>query len=191
MKMLILAVLSMLLASCGIQSIPQAKNDVEAKLAQTTNQYKRRADLVPGLVNIVKGYAAHEKEALESVTKLRTQATQVTIDVSKLDPAQIKKFQKVQSELSQSLGRLLAISENYPDLKANQNFRDLQVQLEGTENRIAVARKNYIQSIQHFNNLVTVFPTSLTNQYFFGFEKMPQWDVADSENVEQAPEIKF
>ncbi len=183
----------LILSGCGIQSIPQQKNAVEASLAEITNQYKRRADLIPNLVNTVKGYASHEKGTLEGVIEARAKASQVTIDPSKVSPQQLVEFQKAQGQLSQALGRLMVLSENYPQLKADQNFRDLQVQLEGTENRITVARQRYIQEINGFNNLVTVVPTSWTNSLFFKFEKMPQWDLAgdEKEKVEKPPQVNF
>jgi LemA protein len=179
------------LTGCGVQSLPQSKNEVEAKLAEVTNQYKRRADLIPNLVKTVKAYAAHEKETLEAVVNARANATRMSIDPSQATPQQLQQYQQAQGVLSQALGRLMAISENYPDLKANQNFRELQAQLEGTENRITVARQRYIESIKDFNNLVTVFPTNLTNSLFFKFEKMPQWDVKEGEDVETTPQVEF
>ena len=188
-----LAIVALGLSGCGVQSIPQTKNEVESALAEVTNQYKRRSDLIPNLVNVVKGYASHEKSTLEGVISARAQATQVTIDPSKATPEQLAKFQQSQGQLSQALGRLMVVSENYPNLKADANFRDLQVQLEGTENRITVARQRYIETIQKFNNLVTVVPTSWTNSLFFKYEKMPQWDVSAEEkpNIEKAPEVKL
>lgn len=181
------------LLGCGVQSIPQSKNDVEASLAEVTNQYKRRADLIPNLVNTVKGYAKHEEQTLEGVVAARAKATQITIDPSKVTPAQMKAYQAAQGDLSQALGKLLMISENYPQLKADQNFRDLQAQLEGTENRITIARNRYIESIKGFNNLVTVPPTSWTNSLFYHHEKIPQWDVTEAEKQqnEQAPKVNF
>lgn len=162
-------------------------------MAEITNQYKRRADLIPNLVNTVKGYASHEKGTLEGVIEARAKASQVTIDPSKVSPQQLVEFQKAQGKLSQALGRLMVLSENYPQLKADQNFRDLQAQLEGTENRITVARQRYIQEINGFNNLVTVVPTSWTNSLFFKFDKMPQWDLAgdEKEKVEKPPQVNF
>lgn len=184
-------VFALFLSSCGVQSIPKGKNEVDAKLAEVTNQYKRRADLIPNLVQTVKGYASHEKDTLQAVVEARAHATQAQIDPSKVKPEDLVKFQQAQGSLSQALGRLMVVVEKYPDLKADRNFRDLQAQLEGTENRITVARQRYIESIQGFNNLVTVFPTNITNNLFFHYEKMPQWDVSKSENVEKAPEVKF
>lgn len=181
------------LSACGIQSIPQAENNVEAASAEVTNQYKRRADLVPNLVNTVKGYASHEMETLLGVTEARAKATAVTIDPSKATPEDVAKFQQAQGQLSQALGRLLLVAERYPNLKADANFRDLQAQLEGTENRITVARNRLIETIRDFNNQVTVPPTSWTNSIIYRKEKKAQWDVAEAEKgkVEQAPEVKF
>ncbi len=193
MKMTLLLLVAALLSSCGIQSIPTQKNEVDATLAEVTNQYKRRADLIPNLVGAVKGYASHEKETLTGVIEARAKATQMTVDPSKVTPEQLQQFQQAQGQLSQALGRLMMISENYPQLKADANFRDLQAQLEGTENRITVARNRYIESVKVFNNLVTVPPTSFTNSIIYRHDKMPQWDVAagEKETVEKAPEVKF
>lgn len=184
---------ALFLTGCGMQSIPTQKNEVDATLAEVTNQYKRRMDLVPNLVNVVQGYAKHEKETLTGVVEARAKATQVTIDPSKASPDQIAKYQQAQGQLSSALGKLMVISENYPQLKADAGFRDLQAQLEGTENRITVARNRYIESIKTFNNLVTVPPTSWTNSILYHHEKMPQWDLAADEKAkaEKAPEVKF
>lgn len=181
------------LTACGIQSIPQAENDVDAASAEVTNQYKRRADLVPNLVQTVKGYAKHEQDTLTAVTEARAKATSMNIDPSKATPDQVAKFQQAQGQLSQALGRLMVVSEKYPDLKADQNFRDLQAQLEGTENRITVARQRLIASIRDFNNLVTVPPTSWTNSMMYHKPKRTQWDVSEAERTqnEKAPEVKF
>ena len=193
MRSLLVVLTSLFLFSCGIQSLPQSKNDVDASLSEVTNQYKRRADLIPNLVATVQGYAKHEKETLEGVTQARAQATQVTIDPSKASPEQLQKYSQAQGQLSSALGRLLMVAEKYPDLKADQNFRDLQAQLEGTENRITVARQRYIESVKNFNNLVTVPPTSWTNSMMYHFEKMAQWDVSAEEKAknEKPPEVKF
>ncbi|AGH95902.1 LemA family protein [Pseudobdellovibrio exovorus] len=194
MKNVLLAGMAVLfLTSCGFQSIPTQKNEVEATVAEITNQYKRRADLIPNLVNTVQGYARHEKETLTGVTEARAKATQITVDASNLTPEKLASYTKAQGELSAALGKLMMISENYPQLKADANFRDLQAQLEGTENRITVARNRYIEAIKTFNNLVTVPPTSWTNSIVYRFEKMPQWDVSDEERAqnEKPPEVKF
>lgn len=181
------------LASCGMQALPAGKNEVDASMAEITNQYKRRADLIPNLVNVVKGYASHEKETLEGVMEARAKATQITIDPSKVSPEKLAEFQKAQGQLSQALGRLMVVSENYPNLKADTSFRDLQAQIEGTENRVTVARNRYIETVRNFNNLVSVPPTSWTNSIMYHFEKVPQWDVSAAEKTtnEKPPEVKF
>jgi len=176
---------------CGIQAIPKAKNEVEATWAEVLNQYKRRADLVPNLVETVKGYASHEKSTLEGVVEARSKALNQNITIENLNEETLKNFQNAQRGLSQALSKLLVIVERYPDLKASQNFRDLQSQLEGTENRITVARKRYIESIKEFNNLVTVIPTSWTNSIFFHLAKMPQFAPEDEETIKVAPKVKF
>ncbi len=191
LKVAALVMLSLSLTHCGVQSIPTAKNEVEAKLAEVTNQYKRRADLIPNLVKTVQGYAKQEKDTLTAVVEARAKATQTKIDPSNATPQQLQQYQQAQGALGQALGKLMVVVEKYPDLKSNQNFLDLQAQLEGTENRIGIARQRHIESIKGFNNLVTVFPTSLTNSLFFHYEKMPQWDVKEGENVEQTPEVEF
>lgn len=180
----------LLVSGCGIQSIPKAENQVDAAWAEVQNQYQRRADLVPNLVNVVKGYAAHERETLESVTQARAQATQINLQVDQLTPESMERFEKVQGQLTGALSRLLAVAERYPDLKANENFRDLQAQLEGTENRIAIARRRYIESVQHFNNQITVPPSSFTNSLFYKKAVKPQF-TATTQGADQAPEVNF
>lgn len=190
MKKWMIVMVAMAMTACGIQSIPQAKNEVDAAQAEIVNQYQRRADLIPNLVEVVKGYAAHESETLEAVVAARAKATQVQLNVS--DVESLKKYQQAQGEVSSALSRLLVVSENYPDLKASEDFRALQVQLEGTENRIAIARNRAIGSIQRFNNEVTVFPTSLTNSLMFHYAPMPQWGAdKDLKTLEQAPKVDF
>lgn len=189
MRSLLILPLLLILTSCGIQSIPMALNETEAAWAEVQNQYKRRADLVPNLVETVKGYAGHEKETLQAVVEARAKATQMTVDAANLTPEKLKEFQANQSGLSQALGRLMVVAEKYPDLKAAANFRDLQVQLEGTENRITTARRRYIETVKEFNNLVTVFPTSLTNSLMFKHDKKPQFEATEAEQA--APAVKF
>ena len=147
--------------------------------------------MIPNLVQVVKKYAAHEKETLEAVVAARAQATQAKIDASNLTPDQLSNFQQAQGGLNSALGRLMVVVEKYPNLKADQNFRDLQAQLEGTENRITVARNRHIEAIKAFNNLVTVPPTSWTNSLMYHFEKMPQWNVSEEEQktIEQPPSV--
>ena len=178
------------MAGCGIQSIPQGENAVSAAWAEVQNQYQRRADLVPNLVETVKGYAAHERETLEGVVNARAKATQVQLTVNDLTPENLKAFEEAQGALRSALGRLLAVAENYPQLKANENFRDLQVQLEGTENRIATARRRYIDEVRRFNDLVTVPPTSWTNSLFYRKQAKAQF-TATTAGAEQAPKVKF
>jgi LemA protein len=179
------------LGACGIQAIPRQENAMDAAWAEVINQYQRRADLIPNLVNVVKGYAKHEQETLEKVMQARAQATGIKIDAKDLNEETLARFQKAQSQLSGALSRLMVVAEAYPDLKANQNFRDLQVQLEGTENRITIARQRYIGEVQQFNNLITVFPTSLTNSIMFHRSKKPQFTVENEQSVAKPPEVKF
>jgi LemA protein len=178
------------LVGCGFQTIPQSENAVNAAWAEVQNQYQRRADLVPNLVETVRGYASHEKETLQAVVEARARATSVQLTPDQLTPENMKKFEEAQGSLRSALGRLLAVSENYPQLKANENFRDLQTQLEGTENRIAIARRRYIESVQGFNNLVSVPPTSWTNAIMYKKQPKAQF-TATTPGAEQAPKVKF
>ena len=186
---LLILLFSFLLASCGIQSIPTANNAVEGAWAEVLNQYKSRSDKIPQLVETVKGSAKHERETLDAVISARAKATAVQVDAKDLNPETMKKFQEAQGQLSTALGRLMVVSERYPDLKANQNFLGLQSQIEGVENRINIARRRYIETVQEFNNLVTVFPTSLINSWFLHFEKKPQFTTSEAE--QKTPEVKF
>jgi LemA protein len=161
---------------------------VTAQWSQVENVYQRRSDLIPNLVNTVKGYATHERETLEGVIEARAKATQVTVDPSKLDAASIQKFQETQGGLSSALGRLMVVMEQYPDLKANQNFRDLQAQLEGTENRIAVERGRFNEAAQNFNVYIRKFPQVLFAG-MFGFEKKAYFEA--EKGAEKAPVVKF
>ena len=161
--------------------IVTAEESVNSQWAKVENQYQRRADLIPNLVNTVKGYASHEKETLDAVISARAKATQITIDPTNLNETSLHKYQKAQGELSQALGRLLAVTENYPDLKANQNFLELQAQLEGTENRISTERTRYTDSVKEYNTLISASMN--------GFEKKPQFEA--EAGAERAPEVKF
>ncbi len=161
---------------------------VTAQWSQVENVYQRRSDLIPNLVNTVKGYATHERETLEGVIEARAKATQVTVDPTKLDAASIQKFQETQGGLSSALGRLMVVMEQYPDLKANQNFRDLQAQLEGTENRIAVERGRFNESAQNFNTYIKKFPQVLFAG-MFGFEKKAYFEA--EKGAEKAPVVQF
>ncbi len=165
-----------------------AEEQVESAWAQVENQYQRRADLVPNLVATVKGYAAHEQETLEGVIEARAKATQITIDPTNATADQLAAFQAAQGELSQALGRLLAVAESYPDLKANENFRDLQQQLEGTENRIAVARQLFNDEARNFNTKVRRFPNNIIAS-MCGFEKKPYFEA--EEGARTAPKVEF
>lgn len=185
-----LVALAALTAGCGYQAIPQAENAVGAAWAEVENQYQRRADLVPNLVATVKGYAGHEKETLQAVVDARARATGVTLSVNDLTPEKLRQFEEAQGALKSALGRLLAVSENYPQLKADGAFRDLQAQLEGTENRIAIARRRYIESVKGFNDLVTVPPTSWTNSMFYKKAPKAQF-TATTPGAAAAPQVKF
>lgn len=183
-----------LLAStgCGYNDLQGLDEDAKAAWSEVVNQYQRRADLIPNLVNTVKGYAAHERETLESVVQARAKATGIQVTPEMLrDPAAFEQFQKAQQSLSSALGRLIAVAENYPNLKADQNFRDLQSQLEGTENRIAVARKRYIEKVAEFNKMVRYFPSNLTAKFLLHMEEKPNFTVADEKAVAKPPEVKF
>lgn len=182
---------SALLGGCGYNDLQANDEQIKASWAEVVNQYQRRADLVPNLVNTVKGYAAHEKDTLEAVTKARAAATSMQVTPAVLnDPAALAKFQAAQGALSGALSRLLAVSENYPQLKADASFRDLQAQLEGTENRITVARNRYIQAVQDYNVRVRSFPTNLTAMAF-GFAVKPSFTVDNEKAISTAPKVNF
>ncbi len=166
----------------------KADEAVMAQWAKVENQYQRRADLIPNLVNTVKGYASHEKETLDAVVNARAKATQVTIDPDNLNEASLKEYQAAQGELSQALGRLLMVTENYPDLKANQNFLELQAQLEGTENRISTERTRYTDMVRDYNTMIRRFPASIIAG-IGGFDKKPQFTA--EAGAEKAPEVNF
>ena len=161
---------------------------VNTAWSNVENQYQRRADLIPNLVNTVKGYAAHEKETLEAVMAARSKATQMTVDADNLTPEKLQEYQKAQGEIGAALGRLLAITENYPDLKANQNFMELQAQLEGTENRISVERRNFNEVARTYNTSIRTFPKNILAG-MCGFEKRPYFEAEEGAN--KAPEVKF
>ena len=161
---------------------------VNTAWSNVENQYQRRADLIPNLVNTVKGYAAHEKETLEAVMAARSKATQMTIDADNLTPEKLQEYQKAQGEIGSALGRLLAITEAYPDLKANENFKELQAQLEGTENRISVERRNFNEVARTYNTSIRTFPKTIIAG-MFGFDKRPYFEAEEGAN--KAPEVKF
>ena len=161
---------------------------VQAAWSQVENVYQRRADLIPNLVATVKGYAAHEQQTLEGVISARSKATQITVDAENLTPDELAKYQKAQGELGSALGKLLAITENYPELKANENFMSLQSQLEGTENRIAVERKKFNETARNYNTVIRQFPKNIVAS-MFGFEKKPYFEA--QEGAQQAPVVAF
>lgn len=184
--------LALTLSGCGYNRIQTLDEQAATAKQQIEVQLQRRADLIPNLVATVKGYAAHEKETLEGVVEARAKATSVQVTPEMLrDQAAFEQFQKAQAGLSSALGRLIAVAENYPNLKADQNFRDLQSQLEGTENRITVARKRYIDRVAEFNKMVRYFPTNLTAKLILHMEEKPNFTVADEKAVAKPPEVKF
>ncbi len=176
------------LSSCNYNSLVEKQQNVDQSWAEVENQYQRRADLIPNLVNTVKGYATHETETFEKVTEARAKATSVTINADELNEETLAKFQQAQNELSGALKSLLAVSEAYPDLKANENFKDLQVQLEGTENRVATARGRYTEAVKEYNTSIKKFPTVIYAGWF-GFDAKPQFKA--EAGAERAPEVKF
>jgi LemA protein len=186
-----LALVALTLSGCGYNVIPTKEEAAKAQWAEVQNQYQRRADLVPNLVATVQGYAKQEKDVLTAVTEARAKATAINLTGDDLtDPEKVKAMQQAQAQLSGALGRLLAVSENYPDLKSNQNFLALQSQLEGTENRIAVARRDYIASVQDFNTELRTFPSVLWANTVFRSVKPLVPFTADADS-QTAPKVKF
>jgi len=179
------------LSGCGYNTIPALEENAKAKWSDVQSQYQRRADLIPNLVATVQGYARQEKDVLTSVVEARAKATQVKVDASTLtDPEKMKQFQDAQAQLTGALGRLLDVTEAYPDLKSNQNFLALQSQLEGTENRINVARRDYIEAVREFNTSLRTFPTLLWAKTFFaGVKPMAEFSASDA--AQSAPQVKF
>jgi LemA protein len=190
-KWLAMGLIAVSLTGCGYNEFQGKDEAIKASWGEVVNQYQRRADLIPNLVNTVKGYASHERETLEAVTKARSQATSMQVTPEVLNnPAAFQKFQQAQGELSSALSRLMAVSERYPDLKADTSFRDLQSQLEGTENRITVARQRYITTVQDYNVLARRFPTNLTAM-MFGYEVKPTFQVENEKAISTAPTVDF
>jgi len=180
-----------LLGGCGYNDLQGLDENVNAAWSEVQNQYQRRADMIPNLVNVVKGFAAHERETLTAVTEARAKVGSVQVTPQTLsDPNHFKQFEEAQAGLSSALSRLMVVVEKYPDLKANQNFLDLQSQLEGTENRIAVARKRYIDSVSEYNKKVRYFPTNLTAQYILHLSVRPNF-TATTPGAEKAPTVTF
>lgn len=179
------------LVGCGVNAIPTKEEKAKASFADVQAQYQRRADLIPNLVNTVQAYAQQERTVLTEVTQARARATQVTIDPTKLtDPAAMQRYQQAQDQLSGVLGRLLAVSERYPDLKSNQNFLALQSELEGTENRIAISRRDYNEAVRDYNTTLRVFPTILWAKTFYSGSK-PMQPFAAAATAQSAPVVSF
>jgi LemA protein len=188
LKVVSLVVASLFLSACGYNTLQVQDEQVKSSWSEVVNQYQRRADLIPNLVNTVKGFAAQEQAVLIGVTEARAKATQIKVDAN--DPASLQQFQAAQGEVSSALSRLMVVVEKYPELKSDQNFRDLQAQLEGTENRIAVARNRYIQTVQDFNVTVRRFPTNLTAM-LFGYKVKPNFTVENEAAIAKPPTVDF
>ena len=179
-----------IVSGCGYNTIPTREEQAKARWSDVQNQYQRRADLIPNLVATVQGYAKQEKDVLTAVVEARAKATQVKLDVSQLtDPEKVKQFQDAQNQLTGALGRLLAVAENYPDLKSNANFLALQSQLEGTENRISVARRDYIEAVRAYNTEIRTFPSIIWAKTVFGSKPMAEF--AANESTQTPPQVKF
>lgn len=187
-RLMIVVLLAGLLSSCGYNTIQQKDEAVKAGWSEVLNQYQRRYDLIPNLVNTVKGYAQHEQQVLVQVTEARAKVGQIQVNAE--DAQSLAQFQQAQGELGGALQRLMVVSENYPQLKADQSFRDLQAQLEGTENRITVARGRYIQSVQDYNTYIRQFPQVITAK-ITGAKERPNFAVANEAQVSQAPKVDF
>ncbi|PJZ57712.1 LemA family protein [Leptospira barantonii] len=178
-------------SNCGYNAIQEEDEAVTASWAEVLNQYQRRADLIPNLVNTVKGYATQEEKVLTEVTRARAGVGSIQADEKTLNnPELFKKYAQAQSQMTSALSRLLVVAENYPQLKSNENFRDLQAQLEGTENRITVSRNRYIQAVQKYNITIRQFPSNLTAK-FFGFDTKPSFTVENEKEISKPPEVKF
>lgn len=185
---LVLVVLVAMLSGCGYNTIQEKDEAVNAAWSEVLNNYKRRADLVPNLVATVKGYASHEEQVLTRVTEARSRVGSINVNAN--DPASLAQFQQAQGELQSAIGRLLVVSENYPQLKADQNFLQLQAQLEGTENRITVARQRFIRAVQDYNTTIRRFPVNLTAMVF-GHKTRPNFTVENEAQIQQAPRVDF
>lgn len=187
---IVIAVVAVLVIYCvsSYNSLVTQEETVGTAWSNVENQYQRRSDLIPNLVNTVKGYAAHEKETFDAVVSARAKATQMTIDIEDLTPEKIEAYQKAQGAVGSALSRLLAVTENYPELKANENFKELQAQLEGTENRISVERRKFNETAREHNTSIRRFPKNIVAS-MFGFEKRPYFEA--EEGSEKAPEVKF
>jgi LemA protein len=187
-RFLLVCTVALGLSGCGYNDIQVADESTKSAWSEVLNQYQRRADLIPNLVNTVKGYAQQEKDVLTQVTEARSRVGQIRVDPS--DPASLKQFESAQREMGSALSRLLVVSENYPQLKSDQNFRELQAQLEGTENRITVSRKRYIDTVQNYNVMVRQFPVNLTAMVF-GYKDKPQFAVENEREISKPPTVNF
>jgi len=184
--------MSWLLAGCGINNIPQYDEQVKSAWSQVENQYQRRADLIPNLVETVKGFARQEQETLTAVVEARSRATSIQLSADDLDdPQKLQQFQQAQNQLTGALSRLMAVSERYPELKSNQNFLALQSQLEGTENRIAVARRDFIAAVERYNTEIRTFPGRIWHSLMYSDMPIRENFEATAENAEQAPQVQF
>ncbi|UCD70116.1 MAG: LemA family protein [Betaproteobacteria bacterium] len=191
MKLALTVIVIASLSGCGYNALQRADESINAAWSEVINQYQRRADLIPNLVETVKAFAAQEKDVLLGVTEARSKVGSIQVSPEMVnDPAALAQFDAAQGELSSALSRLLVVVENYPQLKSDANFRDLQAQLEGTENRIAVARQRYIRSVQDYNVIVRSFPSNLTAM-MFGFDTKPQFTVENEQQIQQAPKVDF
>lgn len=192
LRLTVLALFALMLTGCGINNIPTYDEQVKAAWSQVENQYQRRADLVPNLVETVKGFATQERETLTAVIEARSRATSIQVDESILnDPKRLQQFQQAQGELSSALSRLMAVSERYPDLKSSQNFLALQSQLEGTENRIAVARRDFIQAVERYNTEIRTFPGRLWHSFLYSDMELRANFEATTPDAEEAPQVEF
>jgi len=191
-QLAILILMGSLLSGCGINNIPSYDEQVKSAWAQVENQYQRRADLIPNLVETVKGYARQEQDTLTAVVEARSRATSIQVDASTLDnPEQLRQFDEAQQQLSGALSRLMVVVERYPDLKSNQNFLALQSQLEGTENRIAVARRDFIAAVQRYNTEIRTFPGRIWHTLLYSDLPLRESFEATAPDAEQAPEVRF
>jgi LemA protein len=191
LRHLVLPLLVVMLSGCGYNAIQKQDEAVKAAWSEVLNQYQRRADLVPNLVNTVKGYAQHEEKVFVEVTEARAKVGSLQVNADSLnDPQKLQQFQAAQGELGNALSRLMVVSENYPQLKADGLFQNLQAQLEGTENRVAVARNRYVQSVQEYNSMIRTFPNNMTAK-IFGYQVKPNFSVQNEQAISTAPKVDF
>ena len=191
LRLLVLLLLAVMLSGCGYNAIQRQDEAVKAAWSEVLNQYQRRADLVPNLVNTVKGYAQHEEKVFVEVTNARAKVGSLQVNADTLnDPQKLQQFQAAQGALGSALSRLMVVSENYPQLKADGLFQNLQAQLEGTENRVTVARNRYVQAVQQYNTMIRSFPSNLTAR-MFGYKVMPNFSVDNAKAISTAPTVDF